>query len=92
MKIMQKINRQIRVEDDAAEKLLADGWCEVDKTGRILKAADTSEAVKRINALEKQIAELTAAVADANAANAELEKQLADANAANAEKPNPKDK
>lgn len=69
MKLIQKGNRQLRVDDARAEQLLKAGYVEIDeKTGKPIKAADPEEDLKKENAalkkenkaLQKQVAELTA--------------------------------
>lgn len=73
MKLVQKGNRQLRIQDDQLENMLAAGYTEVDeKTGKILKKEpkDALSAIKKENdALKKDIETL-------KKANQELTKQL----------------
>ena len=57
MKIMQKANRQIKVEDKDAAKCLADGWSEVDKKGKVVQKG---AGEKKVADLKKTIASLKA--------------------------------
>ncbi len=70
-RLLQKANRQLRVNDDArAEELIKAGYVEIDeKTGKPIKGAEDPEkglkkenaALKKENkALQEQVAELTA--------------------------------
>lgn len=58
MKLVQKGNRQLRIQDDQLENMLAAGYTEVDeKTGKILKKEpkDALSALKKENdALKKE--------------------------------------
>lgn len=71
MKILQKANKQLRVDDVRAEALLKVGYVEIDeKTGKPIKGAEDKDekdlkkentALKKENkALQDQVAELTA--------------------------------
>ena len=59
MKLVQKGNRQLRVQDDQLENMLAAGYTEVDeKTGKLLnkEPKDAMGALKKENdALKKDI-------------------------------------
>lgn len=59
MKLVQKGNRQLRIQDDQLENMLAAGYTEVDeKTGKILKKEpkDALSALKKENdALKKDL-------------------------------------
>ena len=59
MKLVQKGNRQLRIQDDQLENMLAAGYTEVDeKTGKLLKKEpkDALNALKKENdALKKDI-------------------------------------
>lgn len=80
MKLVQKGNRQLRIQDDQLENLLAAGYTEVDeKTGKILKKEpkDDVKALKADNtALKKANADLTAANKELTAQVETLTKQL----------------
>lgn len=62
MKLVQKGNRQLRIQDDQLENMLAAGYTEVDeKTGKLLKKEpkDALSALKKENdALKKDIESL----------------------------------
>lgn len=64
MKIVQKANKQLRVNDDRLQEMLNRGYDEVnEKTGKVVKkhAADDVKALKEENAtLKKLNKELTA--------------------------------
>lgn len=69
MKLVQKGNRQLRIQDDRLDAMLAVGFVEVDeKTGKLLKketAVDETKALKKENAsLKKEVKELTQKVAE----------------------------
>ena len=68
MKLVQKGNRQLRIQDDQLENMLAAGYTEVDeKTGKILKKEpkDALSALKKENeALKKDIEALEKANQD----------------------------
>ena len=74
MKLVQKGNRQLRIQDDQLENMLAAGYTEVDeKTGKLLKKEpkDALSTLKKENeALKKEIDTL-------KKANQELTEQLA---------------
>lgn len=74
MKLVQKGNRQLRIQDDQLENMLAAGYTEVDeKTGKLLKKEpkDALSALKKENdALKKDIEIL-------KKANQDLTEQLA---------------
>lgn len=59
MKLVQKGNRQLRIQDDQLENMLAAGYTEVDeKTGKLMKKEpkDALSALKKENdALKKDI-------------------------------------
>lgn len=63
MKLVQKGNRQLRIQDDQLENMLAAGYAEVDeKTGKLMKKEpkDALSALKKENdALKKANQELT---------------------------------
>lgn len=71
MKLVQKGNRQLRIQDDRLEAMLAAGYTEVDqKTGKLLKKepVDELKKLKKENAeLKKVIEELTAQIAELTA-------------------------
>lgn len=80
MKLVQRGNKQLRVDDVRAEELLKAGYVEIDqKTGKPIKAETTEDgadkALKKENAalkkenkeLKAQVAELTAQVSDLTA-------------------------
>lgn len=62
MKLVQKGNRQLRIQDDRLDAMLAAGYTEVDqKTGKLLKKepADELKALKKENTeLKKEISQL----------------------------------
>lgn len=62
MKMVMKGNKQLRVEDDRVEEMLAAGFCEVDaKTGKILrepKQDALTELKNEIRDLKKENAAL----------------------------------
>lgn len=63
MKLLQKANRQLRVEDDIrADELIKAGYVELDKkTGKPIKGADTKndkDLKKKLDELEKENQEL----------------------------------
>ncbi len=62
MKMVMKGNKQLRVEDDRVEEMLAVGFCEVDaKTGKILrepKQDALTELKNEIKDLKKENAAL----------------------------------
>lgn len=62
MKMVMKGNKQLRVEDDRVEEMLAVGFCEVDaKTGKILrepKQGALTELKNEIKDLKKENAVL----------------------------------
>ena len=62
MKLVQKGNRQLRIQDDQLDAMLAAGYTEVDeKTGKLLtkKPVDEVATLKKENtALKKEIKEL----------------------------------
>lgn len=69
MKLIQKGNRQLRVDDVRAEELIKAGYIEIDpKTAKPVKGADSEKDLKKENAalkkenkaLQDQVAELTA--------------------------------
>ena len=69
MKLIQKANRQLRVDDVRAEELIKAGYVELDhETGKPVKAVLTEKDLKKENAalkkenkaLKEQTAELTA--------------------------------
>lgn len=69
MKLIQKANRQLRVDDVRAEELIKAGYVEIDeKTGKPIKGEDPEKDLKKENtalkkenkALKEQVAELTA--------------------------------
>lgn len=68
MKLVQKGNRQLRIQDDRLDAMLAAGFAEVDeKTGKLLKKepVDETKALKKENAaLKKEVKELTQKVAE----------------------------
>lgn len=68
MKLVQKGNRQLRIQDDQLENMLAAGYTEVDeKTGKLLKKAPKdvlSDLKKENEALKKDIETLKKANQD----------------------------
>lgn len=70
MKIVQRGNKQLRVEDDRLISMLADGYVEIDENTGVPVNVETSEekadkALKKENAsLKKENKELKAQVAD----------------------------
>ena len=76
MKLVQKGNRQLRIQDDQLENMLATGYAEVDeKTGKLLKKEpkDALSVLKKENdALKQANKELTEMV---DALTKQLEKQ-----------------
>lgn len=69
MKLLQKANRQLRVDDVRAEELIKAGYVELNpKTGKPVKVESTEKDLKKENAalkkenkaLQEQVAELTA--------------------------------
>lgn len=68
MKLMQKVNRQIKVEDKDVEGYLADGWDEIDKKGKVVQ---NGAGAKKVATLETAVEALQAENA---ALKAELEK------------------
>lgn len=62
MKMVMKGNKQLRVEDDRVEEMLAVGFCEVDaKTGKILRESKQdalTELKNEIKDLKKENAAL----------------------------------
>lgn len=67
MKLVQKGNRQLRIQDDRLDAMLAAGYTEVDpKTGKLLK----KEPVDEVKALKQENATL-------KKANKELSEKLA---------------
>ena len=71
MKLVQKGNRQLRIQDDQLDAMLAAGYTEVDeKTGKLLtkKPVDEVATLKKENtALKKEIKELHDKLADLSA-------------------------
>ena len=78
MKIVQKANKQLRVDDVRAEALLKAGYVEIDeKTGKPIQTEETkgeknlkkeNAALKKENkALQEQVADLTTKLAAATA-------------------------
>lgn len=80
MKLVQKGNRQLRIQDDQLENMLAAGYAEVDeKTGKVLKKEpkDALSAIKKENdALKKDIETLKQANKELNEKVGVLTKQL----------------
>ena len=73
MKLVQKSNRQLRVQDDRLEAMLAAGYTEVDqKTGKLLKKEPVDEA----KLLKKEITELKKENSELKKENAQLKEQL----------------
>lgn len=62
MKLIQKGNKQLRVDDVRAEALLKSGFVEInEKTGKPVKVADQKDLLKKENEeLKAKVAELTA--------------------------------
>lgn len=69
MKLIQKGNKQLRVDDIRAEAMLKAGYVEInEKTGKPVKVADQKDALKEENkalkadneTLKAKVAELTA--------------------------------
>ena len=71
MKIVQKANRQLRVDDVRAEELIKAGYVEIDKaTGKpIVPETEAEKAQKVVAAMEQEIAAL-------KQENEELKEQL----------------
>lgn len=66
MKLVQKGNRQLRIQDDRLDAMLAAGFVEVDqKTGKLLKKEPVDETKK----LKKEVEEL-------KKENTELKKEI----------------
>ena len=63
MKIVQRGNKQLRVEDDRLISMLADGYVEIDENTGVPVNVETSEE-KADKALKKENKELKAQVAD----------------------------
>lgn len=81
MKLVQKGNRQLRIQDDRLDAMLAAGFSEVDpETGKLLKKEPVDETKK----LKKEIAELKKENTELKKENAQLKEQL-QAAAANAQ-------
>ncbi len=81
MKLVQKGNRQLRIQDDQLENMLAAGYTEVDeKTGKLLKK-EPKDAVsvlkKECEALKKENDALKKDVEVLKKVNQELTEQLA---------------
>lgn len=73
MKLVQKGNRQLRIQDDQLENMLAAGYTEVDeKTGKTLK----KEPKDALSALRKENDALKKDIETLKKANQELTKQL----------------
>lgn len=78
MKLIQKGNRQLRVDDVRAEQLLAAGYVEIDqKTGKPIIVE--TEAEKAEKAAKKELADLKKENAELQKENAELKEKLAKA-------------
>ena len=80
MKLVQKGNRQLRIQDDQLENMLAAGYTEVDeKTGKLLKkeSKDALSALKKENeALKKENEALKKDIETLKKANDDLTEQL----------------
>lgn len=73
MKLVQKGNRQLRIQDDQLENMLAAGYTEVDqKTGKLLK----KEPKDALSALKKENEALKKDVEALKKANQDLTEQL----------------
>lgn len=73
MKLVQKGNRQLRIQDDQLENMLAAGYTEVDeKTGKLLK----KEPKDALSALKKENEALKKDIETLKKANDDLTEQL----------------
>ena len=73
MKLVQKGNRQLRIQDDQLENMLAAGYTEVDeKTGKLLK----KESKDALSALKKENEALKKDIETLKKANDDLTEQL----------------
>lgn len=73
MKLVQKGNRQLRIQDDQLENMLAAGYAEVDeKTGKVLK----KEPKDALSTLKKENEALKKDIETLKKANDDLTEQL----------------
>jgi len=73
MKLVQKGNRQLRIQDDRLDAMLAAGYTEVDqKTGKLMKKEPVDEA----KLLKKEITELKKENSELKKENAQLKEQM----------------
>ena len=75
MKIVMKGNRQLTVADEAAERYLNQGYCEVDEKGQLLRKGKD----KSPDALRKELKQMEKDKAKVDAENQDLKAKLTEA-------------